>query len=253
MRKRVQLLAVLAAATISWPLPAGPGDDLDPSRIRMAQSATDQGNVLLKQAEYERAEDQFRRAIEYEARFPPAHLGLGAVLVATGRYQPALEVLREAERRFADLRNLHQVAGLRNRQHFANRERELEDASRQASRPGAGSGNVNQGAVEREVELDRRIADRLRPEEVDGIPAQVFYLEGIALLRLGLAAEGIEALETALYVDDDHGLAHYNLAVALFVNGEVQRAKGHLDAAVEAGASPHPQFVADLEAAVDSG
>lgn len=250
MRKHTAWLVVLAA-TLLPSLLAGPGDDLDPSRIRMAESATDKGNALLKKEKYERAEAEFRRAIEHEERFPPAHLGLGAVLVATGRYDAALEVLRDAERRFAELRNLHQVAGLRNRQHFSNRERELEDASRQASRPGAGAGNVNTGAVEREVGLDRRIADRLRPEDVDGIPAQVFYLEGVALLRLGRASEGIAALETALYVDHEHALSHYNLAVALFVSGELDLAKQHLDAAVEAGARPHPQFVADLQAAVD--
>lgn len=225
--------------------------ELDPSRVRMAESASDKGNAMLKKQSYERAEAEFRRAIEQEERYPSGHLGLGAVLVATGRFDEALDALYVAERRFADWQKFSEVAGLQNRQQFASRELEMEDVARQAGRSNAGGGTVGADAVAREVAMDRHIADRLRPEDVAGIPAQVFYLEGIALLRLGNTDEGVDALQTCLFVEPDHALAHYNLAVARFAGGELEAAGRHLAQAIENGAEPHPQFVADLNAALE--
>lgn len=223
----------------------------------MARSATDRGDVFLRKQKYERAEEAFLSAIEHEPRYAPAHLGLGATLVATHRFAPAIEVLQEAERRFAEWRRMHETLGLEDQQHNADRSRKVRDFARRRienANP-AQRATVAQRA-QREIQVVDRgkvIADRLRPDEVDGIPAQVFYLEGVALLRVGRAADGIVALETALFIDDDHALSHYNLAVALFVSGELDQAKHHLDAAVESGAQPHPQFVADLEGALAGG
>lgn len=238
-------------------LAAGPGDTLDVDRLKMARSATDRGDVFLRQQKYERAEEAFLSAIEREERYAPAYLGLGATLVATQRFSPAIEVLQEAERRFAEWRRMHETLGLEDQQYNADHSRRVRDFARQRIE---NANPAQRATVERRAERQiqvadrgKMIADRLRPDEVDGIPAQVFYLEGVALLRVGRAADGIEALETALFIDGDHALSHYNLAVALFVNGELAQAKHHLDAAVESGAEPHPRFVADLEGALEKG
>lgn len=249
MRTRPLLLTAAVVALVLTSLSAQTVE-LDASRVRMAESATDKGNAFLKKQDYERAEGEFERALEHEDRYPTAYLGLGAVLVATNRYEQALEALYEAEKKFADWRKMSEVAGLKNRRHFTNRELELEDVTRQANRPGAGGGTVAADAVAREVAMDRHIADRIRPEEVSGIPSQVFYLEGVALLRLGRRSEGVDALETSLFVDPEHALAHYNLAVARFTGGELEAAGEYLSAAIDNGAEPHPQFVNDLNAAL---
>ena len=252
-------IAVLAALTLA-PVFAAPGDDLDPSRIRMAESATAKGDGFLKNGKYERAESEFVRAIGHEKRYPAAHLGLGAVMVATGRYEDALEALYEAENMFVEWKKLNEIAGLQNRQYFADRERAAKDVARQAAQnnpavPGGSGpqpgGSVGAGNVAREVAMDRHVADRLQPEEVAGIPAQVFYLEGVALLRLGRRDEGIDALQTSLFVDAEHALSHYNLAVARFTGGELEAAAQHLQSAIDAGAEPHPQLIADLNAALE--
>ncbi len=250
MLKRLLILTI-TVAVLSPTLLASQANDLDPSRIRMAESATDKGNAFLKKEKYERAEGEFRRAIEHEKRYPSAHLGLGATLVATARFDEAVTALQDAEQQFADWLAMNQVAGLQNRQAFAARERKALDAARQSGASNTGSGNVNTGAVMREVEMERHMADRIRPEDVAGIPAQVFYLKGLALLRIGSRDQGIESLLTCLYIDRKHALSHYNLSVAFFTGGELQSAKQHLDAAIENGASPHPQFVADLDAALN--
>lgn len=251
----VRLVATLLVFALAAPLAAEPEDELRHARLKMARSATDRGDVFLRKEKYERAEEAFLKAIEHEDRYAPAYLGLGATMVATQRFAPAIEVLQEAERRFAEWRQMHEELGLVNQRYNADRSREIRDFARlkrQTANPATAP--MIERTVNREIQVADRgrfIADRLRPDQIEGIPAQVFYLEGIALLRVGRAPEGIEALETALFVDGNHSLSHYNLAVALFVNGELGSAKQHLDAAVESGATPHPQFVADLTAALD--
>ena len=91
--------------------------------------------------------------------------------------------------------------------------------------------------------------ERWQLEGFEAIPPQVFYLEGIAYLRSGRPDLGVDALKVCLLVDEDHGLAHYNLAVVLLGQGEVAESRAHLDAALAAGVVPHAQFVADLELA----
>ncbi len=235
---------------------AGPSRDINPARLKMARSLTDQGDVFLRRGDYERAEEAFVHATEQEPRYAAAYLGLGATLVATQRFEAAITVLQEAERRFAEWQQMHQVAGLVDRQHNADRSREIRDfAAQLRQRTPASAGPTVEQNLRREIDTADRgrfVADRLRPDLVDGIPAQVFYLEGLALLRIGRAADGIEALRTALLLDSKHALSHYNLAVALYVRGELEPAKLHLDTAVDEGAQPHPQFVADLNQALDA-
>ncbi len=249
-----------AALLVLAPIDLLAGPEIDASRMRMAESATDKGNNFLKKQNYERAEREFTRAIEHESRYPQAHLGLAAVQVATGRYQQALAAVAASKEHFQWWARLNQTSGLQDRQEFASREREMRDFARitrqntgaTTAESGNAGGSVASDAVAREVEMERHLADRLQPEEVEGIPAQAFYLEGLAQLRLGHRDKGIEALRTCLYLDQKHALSHYNLAVALFTTGEALAAKVHLDAAIEHGAEPHPQFVADLNAAVGS-
>lgn len=224
----------------------------------MAESATGKGDTLLKKGKFAQAEKEFRRAIEQEERYPSPYLGLAAAMVATHRFEEALDTVEEAKQRFLRWKAINDIAGLQNQQHYADRERATQDFARNLREKAAASSTEDQTAnqvIKQETMAagrDRMLSDRLNPEEMAGIPAQVFYLEGLALLRLGRRDEGIQALEDCLIIDPSHALSHYNLAVALFTAGDVPDAKQHLDLAVANGATPHPQFVADLTAALDA-
>jgi tetratricopeptide (TPR) repeat protein len=243
-------------------LTAAPVGALERANLARAQSVTSKGEKLLAKEDYARAEKLFRQAIEIEPALPSAHLGLGAALVGEQRFTDALEALGEAEQRFVRFEQEQQQAQLKAKQQAAQVQQEFKDNQQAVhgsslSAGGPPSAQLGQGGGGGLTDLT---ADRLRTQEhlvrhdwrmdeLRAIPAQVFYLEGISNLRSGNREEGMRALELALSIDPSYGLAHYNLAVALFSGGQVAEAKEHLDAAVQAGVKPNPKFAADLERA----
>ena len=226
---------------------------VDKDVLTVVKARLAKGEALIGQGEYERAEPIIRSAIAAEPVVPTSHLWLGAVLVGLGRFDEALAALTEAESRFIEWEQMIGIAELQKRQLADRQLQSLKDLA--AADSGTSSAASIVGTPR---DLDQLHEDQVSKEQflfrekrelegLESIPAQVFYLEGIAYLRTGRPILGIEALEVCLLVDGDHGLAHYNLAVALFGQGEIGEAREHLDAAVLAGVEPHPQFVADLE------
>ena len=236
-----------------------PADAAGKDRMTLARAQIAKGEKQLKKREFGPAEKHFRNALATEPALPTAHLGLGAALVGQQRFEEALAALEEAERRYVAWEQQIQIADLQMRQLS---ERQLQAAADLAAAAQARSNPSSVTAPQQS--RDSATADRIRTEQFvlrdrfeqedfDAIPAQVFYLEGISYLRTGRRDQGIEALEICLLIDGGHGLAHYNLAVALFTRGEPAAAKEHLDAALAAGVEAHPQFVADLEGALKQG
>lgn len=217
----------------SMPVPAS-----EPDSVARAKAMVVKGEKCLEQERYADAETHFRQALKAEPSLPSAHLGLGAALVGQRRYAEALEVLGGAERQYV--------------RHYA----ELRAAGTQAVGMVEGAldevENLKQhyGVMQHapsNLGLDPGVIGRWNVDEVGAIPPQVFYLEGIALLRSDETAAGIDRLRLCLALDSDHGLAHYNLAVALFVQGRLTESRAHLDSAVAAGVEPSSAFVADLD------
>jgi tetratricopeptide (TPR) repeat protein len=229
---------------------------VDKSRLNVARAKVAKGEAFLTKGKYGRAEELFRQAVEAEPEVPTAYLGLGASLVAQQRFGEALEALEEAETRFLAWEQMISLGELQKRQIAERQIQAIRDVAAEAIAKGRSPtalGNPESVAQRKEARVIQEqflMRERRNLEYVDAIPPQVFYLEGIAYLRTARPFLGIEALEVCLLLDPDHGLAHYNLAVALFAQGEFAEAKEHLDTAVAAGVEPHAQFVADLERAL---
>ena len=230
-------------------------------RLKLARTQTAKGDALVLKTEYAGAEKKYRTAIETEPLLPTAYLGLGKALIGQQRYGEALVALAEAEKKFVEWEQTIQIAEMQ-KQQLAERQlqtlRDIQGAvsdksgfrNADAADPGkAVAGQLTPEKIESESFLFR---ENRALEGLDAIPSQVFYLEGIAYLRTNRRALGIEALEVCLLINSGHELAHYNLAVALFTQGDLVEAKSHLDAAVAGGVEPHKKFVADLEGALSS-
>ncbi len=237
----------------------GSATALEKTSLTRAQARLSKGEKALAKEDFAAAEKLFREALAIEPALPGSHLGLGAALVGQRRFDEALAALAEAETRYVRFEQELQQAELRAKQ-IADQEQDAYDDMQRARHapppaPGAASSGDGTRSVgdltgDRLGTTQHLVSDRWNMEEFRAIPAQVFYLEGVSHLRSGSRGEGVAALELALQLDPTHGLAHYNLAVALLGAGDPQRAQQHLDAALAAGVETHPQFVADLERAL---
>ncbi len=252
--------AVAVAASLGV---AAQDDHLDFGKIKVAQSKTAAGDRSLRRERYVKAEQEFHAAIAADATYPAAYAGLGSALVAQQRFGEAIEALREAEIRYVAWKRLLAISQMRNRKFLIDLRHayrdQIGDLKDKLKADKAAHRTEDRAVVKliqslelekMRIEVFRDNNDRIEPEDLGAIPAQVFYLEGISHLRLGQLDDGVALLEVTLLLDETHGLAHYNLAVAELGLGHPVQAKEHLDAAVTAGVTPPPAFVGDLERAL---
>lgn len=246
-----RMLTIVMALSLAAPALA-----VDQGRLAMARTQAVKGEKALAKARYDAAEKLFRKAIDAEPSYPASYLGLGAALSGQRRFAEAIPVLEEAKDRYVRWEQEAQATEMQARQDAAARAREFRDLQQQQAlhgpptsggqAPGSPTTAMAASRVASEEYLSRR---GWKVENLQAIPAQAFYLEGLAYLRTGERDKGIDELETCLALDAKHGLASYNLAVALFSRGEAVLAKDYLDQAVANGVKPNPRFVSDLEAA----
>lgn len=209
--------------------------------ISRAKNRVAKGDSQLMKDDFSRAEKLYREAIEIEPRLPSAHLGLGAALVGQQRYDEAIRGLADAERLYAEYE-----AEIRAAQQVATNA--VEDGERQTQVFRDTYGVFQR--VPHNLGMGTQAMSLLNFDQTGVTPAQLYYLQGISLLRSAEKQQGIERLERCLELDSGHGLAHHNLAAALFTEGRFQEAKQHLDAAISAGVEPNPLLAADLQRAL---
>lgn len=219
-------------------VPCMGSDRVDISRAR---NKVAKGDAQLAKENYSKAGQLYRQAIEIAPLLPSAHLGLGASLVGQRRYHEALVALADAERLFAEYE-----ARLREAQEKALNA--VEDGERQAQMFRDTYGVFQR--VPHNLGMGTQAMGLLNFEDANVTPAQMYYLQGISHLRINQKQQGMDRLRRCLALDPGHGLAHHNLAAALFTERDVAQAKHHFDAAVAAGVDPHPVLAADLERAL---
>lgn len=229
----------------------------DSGRLALARSRVAEGQKLIQKGDLAAAEQRFRQAMEVYPELPTPYLGLGRTLCLAQRFQEAIPVLEEAQERYVRWQQRAASAELEARQEAADRARQFADLMRlqQGKTPATGAGGRPTGGLSPMTNLARtRMATeeflarrRWQVETMAGIPAEVFYLLGLARLRSGDRTGGINDLYLCLALDPKNGPAHYNLAVALLAEGDPWGAKEHLEEAKALKITPHPRFVEDLE------
>jgi len=231
MNKWVMFVVVVLGASL--PAAAGESDGIARAKARVAKA-----EVQLHKGQYAEAEKVFRKVIEMEPALPSAHLGLGAALIGQRRYDEALRALTDAERRYDDFDKLQRESG---RLAVAN----MEETERRVETLKDTYGVFQRGPTNQQLSPSQ--VSRMNVPTANSMPANAYYLQGVALLRTNQKVAGIERLERCLSLDGQHALAHYNLAVAINSIGGVDEAKIHLDAAIAGGVEPPPALVAEIE------
>jgi len=227
-------ICAVVVLLVAPPAAAGEKDGIARAKAKVAK-----GEVQLKKGQFAEAEKMFRTAVNMEPTLPSAHLGLGAALVGQRRYDEALGALTEAERRYEEFDELQKESG---RLAVAS----MEETERQVETFMETYGVFQRGP--KNQQLTKAQVSRMNVPAASSMPAQAYFLQGVAFLRTDQTVAGIERLERCLFLDADHGLAHHNLAVAMLSIGRVDEAKAHLDAAVACGVEPPPALVAEIDA-----
>ena len=215
-----------------------PSAAIDSDSMARAQARVAKGDARLQQSRFIEAEKLFSQAIALEPTLPSAHLGLGAALIGQRRYDQAVHALTEAERRYAEYDELQRVSGSVAVNAIADTERKVDTFK-------GTYGAFSRGPTNQMLGKDQ--VNRYNVNTGSSMPANAYYLQGVAYLRTGQNVAGIERLDRCLELDADHGLAHHNLAVVMLSIGRFNEAKANLDAAVAAGVEPPPALVAEIE------
>jgi len=222
----VGMLLVLPSAAIE-------SDSMARTQARVAK-----GDTYLQTSNFVKAEKLFREAVALEPTLPSAHLGLGAALIGQRRYDEAIQALAEAERRYAEFDELQRMSGVV-------AVKGIEETEYKVDTFKGTYGVFSRGPTNQRLGTDQ--VDRYNVNTGSSIPANAYYLQGVAYLRTDQNVAGIERLNRCLELDADHGLAHYNMAVAMLSIGRINEAKAHLDTAVFAGVAVPPALVAEIE------
>jgi Flp pilus assembly protein TadD len=246
MRGTVTGLALVLLFDLSAALAQTTGEQTRREALRHYRD----GQQAMFAEAWDRAEREFRTAIELEPLLTVAHYGLGQVYMQTKRYPEAITAFQGclgAEQRVAGMIGSERTAVDRMRQEEV---RELRDSIRLLQ-----SGTVKVSDAPHQImRIEQRISEleRTTRRERDGFdpPPEVSLALGSAYYRTGAVGDAERHYLEAIRVRPTFGEAHNNLAVIYMQTNRLDEAKASLKRAEKAGYRVNPQFKKDLDEAM---
>ena len=211
---RIAVVAVLALVLFA---PAAAGSALE---------EVADGNVALREGNYEKAVLHFNRALALEPGYPAALNGLGQVALAQGRYEEALQHLRPLTADYKNdptfLANLGIIFKYVGDYGNAVEMFRLSDALLPDNPPvlaGLAESLLHQGQAQEALPLSRRLA------ELDPARADFHYLHGMAALYNDLRDEAQRSFERTLELNPAFAYAFEPLFEIYYAKEELDRAQ----------------------------
>ncbi len=240
------LKAVAATFLVSALLTAPAGAQIvDELSRRQALQLYRIGQQLLVAEQFEKAEEQFAKAVELDPLLTLAHYGRGQALMALRRYASAVQALRrcrEAYEQIASLRQRDAAESDRLQREEINELRESVARVRTGQIRGAGPALLQR--------LEARLEDleRTRATSVGRLhtPAEVSLALGSASFRNGQIEEAEEQWKAAVVVNPRFGEALNNLAALYAITGRKKQAEDAVRAAERSGFRVNPQLKDDI-------
>jgi tetratricopeptide (TPR) repeat protein len=177
------------------------------------------GVILYEEGRLDEAVLHFRRALEINANYAPAHNAYGAVLLKRGKLKEAVNHFSRAVGIDPDYRDARE---------------NLRGALERLGRPGDRAQRLNQEAIGLAAEgklpaAAGKLAEalRLRPEF-----AEAHYNLGNIVASQGKQGEAIAHFSEAVRIRPDYAEAHNNLGISLAKQGKINQAIEHFSEAL---------------------
>ena len=204
------------------------------------------GQELMSAEQFEKAADEYQKAIDKDRLLTLAHYGLGQANMSLRRFASAIQAFtncREAYRTLHGLAERDRVAVERQRDEEL---RELRDTVRRLQ----GMNNNRQYEL-RITKVEARIQDleRQRTSNQAGFtaPAEVSLALGSAHFRSEQFPEAEREWKAAVDANPKLGEAHNNLAALYAMTGRKAEAERSVKAAEKAGFRVHPKLKEDIK------
>jgi tetratricopeptide (TPR) repeat protein len=245
VRRAAVAVSSLAFTTIVHVGTAGAGPQLATEQNRReALQVYRVGMELLSHEQFEKAADQFTRAISRDPLLTRAHYGAGQAYMGLRRYASAAKAYSDCLEAFRALHGLQISHRFEVEQLRDDEMRELRETIRALTQAGQSLRAVQAEGRLRDLERQRTTLEG--PYQP---PAAVLLALGSALYRGGNSEEAMAQWEAAVASDPRLGEAHNNLAVVYMQAGRLVEADRELKLAEKSGLRVNPQFKEDLKKA----
>lgn len=203
MCKRLRVI-LSALVLVAVPIAAKP----TPTEFEHAVERTLKGERALQSGRTARAEQAFEDALRLVPELPHAHLGLGHIAMARGKFEEALKHYRLAEQGYASIAGLQSDFEAERWNRTRRSVMELDDYLRN----GGATNRIVQSSVEN---LVTNIEGRTAPTPTDETtaPPEIQFHLGNAAFALGRAEEAVAAWERCAAARPDIVELQYNLAI----------------------------------------
>jgi tetratricopeptide (TPR) repeat protein len=210
------------------------------------------GQELMAGEKFDRAAEEFTKAIQNDRLFMLAYYFLGQAHVNQQRYDSAIKAYKdciEACRAIYALRQTDRFEAERRRDDDVRALRETVATARAQAIRTPGSG-LSLRATQLEQQMQSLERDRSSIEGPFQAPAGVLLALGSAFFHNGQIDQAEYEWQAALQVNPKLGEAHNNLAVVFMRTGRLAAAADELRLAERYGVRVNPQFKKDLKQAV---
>ena len=245
MTVRVLLLAAFALASSSASFGQKIASEED---RREAQRHYRSGQEFMRAEKFDRAAEEFSKAVQNDPLFTIAHYFLGQAYGSQRRYAEAIKAYQtciETCRAIYALRQTNRFEAERLRDEEI---RELRDTISRMQHQGAGSGLALR-ATQLEQQLQTVENNKTSVETPFQPPAEVLLALGSALFRENRWSEAESEWLAAIEVNPKLGEAHNNLAALYLMTGRFDDSEREVKAAESNGYRVNPQLKEDLKKA----
>ena len=237
------VLLIVGASTA----PAQVNDD---ARHREALQRYRAGQELLSSEKFDRAAEEFTKAIDLDPLLTLAHYGLGQAYMGLKRYASAVQAFtgcKQAYERLATMRQTDAFRADRNTDDEINYLRERLVAVRSQTLKGSAGGPAAEAQLESRLQELEGMKRGKRFENAEtAVPGEVHLALGSALYRNNQRQEAEASWQAAVAANPRLGEAHSNLAVIYMMSGRKKQAEDAVKAAERAKFRVNPQLKADI-------